>query len=87
MQAAERAAGRGTLKILLGYAPGVGKSFRMFDEGRRRKQRGQDVVVGAVQDPMVRDWATGSHHEWPSEAYREAAAVNSLAQRARFFIL
>jgi uncharacterized protein (DUF58 family) len=41
------------------------------------------VVVGAVQDPMVRDWATGSHHEWPSEAYREAAAVNSLAQRAR----
>jgi uncharacterized protein (DUF58 family) len=41
------------------------------------------VVVGAVQDPMVRDWAAGGRHEWPSEAYREAAAVNALAQRAR----
>jgi two-component system sensor histidine kinase KdpD len=40
---------RGRLKIFLGYASGVGKSFRMFDEGRRRKERGQDVVVGAIQ--------------------------------------
>lgn len=37
------------LKIFLGYASGVGKSFRMLDEARRRKERGQDVVVGAVQ--------------------------------------
>jgi len=43
---------RGRLKVFLGYAPGVGKSFRMFDEARRRKERGQDVVVGAVQ-PQV----------------------------------
>ena len=40
---------RGKLKVFLGYASGVGKSFRMFDEGRRRRERGQDVVVGAVQ--------------------------------------
>src|SRR5215831_1281222 len=40
---------RGRLKVFLGYASGVGKSFRMFDEGRRRRERGQDVVVGAVQ--------------------------------------
>jgi two-component system sensor histidine kinase KdpD len=40
---------RGRLKVFLGYAPRVGKSFRMFEEGRRRKERGQDVVVGAVQ--------------------------------------
>ncbi|MBS1826811.1 MAG: hypothetical protein JST93_15950 [Acidobacteria bacterium] len=40
---------RGKLKVFLGYASGVGKSFRMLDEGRRRKLRGQDVVVGAVQ--------------------------------------
>src|SRR6266404_7666453 len=39
----------GRLKVFLGYASGVGKSFRMFDEGRRRRQRGQDVVVGALQ--------------------------------------
>jgi two-component system sensor histidine kinase KdpD len=41
---------RGRLKIFLGYAPRVGKSQRMFDEGCRRKKRGQDVVVGAIQD-------------------------------------
>jgi two-component system sensor histidine kinase KdpD len=40
---------RGRLKVFLGYASGVGKSFRMFDEGRRRHDRGQDVLVGALQ--------------------------------------
>ena len=40
---------RGRLKVFLGYASGIGKSFRMFDEARRRKERGQDVVVGALQ--------------------------------------
>jgi two-component system sensor histidine kinase KdpD len=40
---------RGRLKVFLGYASGVGKSFRMFDEGRRRRERGQDVVAGALQ--------------------------------------
>jgi two-component system, OmpR family, sensor histidine kinase KdpD len=40
---------RGRLKLFLGYASGVGKSFRMFDEARRRSERSQDVVVGAVQ--------------------------------------
>ena len=40
---------RGRLKIFLGYISGVGKSFRMFDEGRRRRERGEDVVVGAIQ--------------------------------------
>jgi len=43
----------GRLKVFLGYASGVGKSFRMFDEGRRRKERGQDVVVGAVQGKIT----------------------------------
>lgn len=41
--------GRGRLKLFLGYASGVGKSSRMLDEGRRRRERGQDVVVGALQ--------------------------------------
>ncbi len=39
----------GRLKVFLGYSSGVGKSFRMLDEGRRRKSRGQDVIVGAIQ--------------------------------------
>jgi two-component system, OmpR family, sensor histidine kinase KdpD len=43
---------RGRLKVFLGYASGVGKSFRMLDEARRRKERGQDVIIGALQ-PVV----------------------------------
>ena len=43
----------GRLKVFLGYASGVGKSFRMYDEGRRRKERGQDVVVGATQSKIA----------------------------------
>lgn len=45
----ERAARRGALKIFLGYASGVGKTLRMFNEGVRRRNRGEDVVVAAVQ--------------------------------------
>jgi two-component system sensor histidine kinase KdpD len=49
IQAQEAHASRGRLKVFLGYAPRVGKSERMFDEGRRRLKRGQDVVIGAIQ--------------------------------------
>jgi two-component system sensor histidine kinase KdpD len=53
VQAEEAAAGKGRLKIFLGYASGAGKSFRMLDEARRRRERGQDVVVGAVQPKVT----------------------------------
>jgi two-component system sensor histidine kinase KdpD len=49
LEAERRLQSRGRLKVFLGYASGVGKSVRMLDEGRRRKQRGQDVVVVAAQ--------------------------------------
>jgi len=49
LQAEEQFYRRGRLKIFLGYAGGVGKSFRMLDEARRRRERGEDVVVGAMQ--------------------------------------
>jgi two-component system sensor histidine kinase KdpD len=49
VQEEESCARKGRLKIFLGYASGVGKSYRMFDEARRRRERGQDVVVAAVQ--------------------------------------
>jgi two-component system sensor histidine kinase KdpD len=52
---AEEARAKGHLKIMLGYASGVGKSFRMLDEARRRKERGQDIVVGAVQPQVPPD--------------------------------
>jgi two-component system sensor histidine kinase KdpD len=50
VQAEERRARRGRLKVFLGYSSGVGKTFTMLDEGRRRHQRGQDVVVAAIQE-------------------------------------
>ena len=40
---------RGTLRIYVGAAPGVGKTFAMLNEGRRRCERGTDVVVGLVE--------------------------------------
>jgi two-component system, OmpR family, sensor histidine kinase KdpD len=40
---------RGKLRIYLGAAPGVGKTFAMLDEGWRRHGRGTDVVVGYVE--------------------------------------
>jgi two-component system sensor histidine kinase KdpD len=49
IQAEERRLSQGRLKVFLGYASGVGKSFRMLDEGRRRRLRGEDVVVAATQ--------------------------------------
>jgi two-component system, OmpR family, sensor histidine kinase KdpD len=40
---------RGTLRIYLGAAPGVGKTYAMLNEGWRRAQRGTDLVVGFVE--------------------------------------
>jgi two-component system sensor histidine kinase KdpD len=42
-------AGRGRLRVYLGMAPGVGKTYRMLEEGHRRKGRGTDVVIGFVE--------------------------------------
>ncbi len=40
---------RGTLRIYLGAAPGVGKTFAALGEAHRRRERGCDVVVGLVE--------------------------------------
>ena len=40
---------RGTLRIYLGAAAGVGKTFAMLNEGRRRSDYGEDVVVAFVE--------------------------------------
>jgi two-component system sensor histidine kinase KdpD len=39
----------GTLRVYLGAAPGVGKTYKMLEEGHRRAKRGTDVVVGYVE--------------------------------------
>lgn len=40
---------KGHLKIFIGYAPGVGKTYTMLTEGNRRKKYGQDVVIGYLE--------------------------------------
>ena len=49
---------RGELRIYVGYAAGVGKTFAMLGEGHRRRDRGTDVVVGFVEPherPLTRE--------------------------------
>lgn len=41
---------RGLLKVFLGYAPGVGKTFTMLNEANRRLKRGYDIVIGYLED-------------------------------------
>ncbi len=41
--------GRGRLRVYMGMAPGVGKTFSMLQEGHRRAERGTDLVVGFVE--------------------------------------
>ena len=44
-----RNAKRAALRVYLGAAPGVGKTYAMLSEGQRRRGRGTDVLVGLVQ--------------------------------------
>ena len=37
---------KGKLRILLGYAAGVGKTYRMLEEAQQAKRAGRDVVIG-----------------------------------------
>src|SRR5581483_6109503 len=41
--------GRGRLRVYLGMAPGVGKTYAALQECHRRKERGTDVVIGFVE--------------------------------------
>jgi len=53
---------RGELRVYLGAAPGVGKTFAMLGEGHRRAERGTDVVVGFIEDhgrPQTRGMVAG----------------------------
>src|SRR5215471_6172484 len=40
---------RGHLKIFLGMAAGVGKTYRMLQEGRAEAEAGRDVVIGYLE--------------------------------------
>ena len=49
VQAEEKQNKRGRLKIFLGYAAGVGKTYAMLEAAHQRKAEGVDVVVGYVE--------------------------------------
>jgi len=49
IQREEQQMSRGKLKIFLGYAAGVGKTYAMLEAAHQRKQEGVDVVVGYVE--------------------------------------
>jgi two-component system sensor histidine kinase KdpD len=62
LQREDQAATRGRLRLYLGAAPGVGKTYAMLQEGHRRHQRGTDVVVGFVETytrPLTMEAAEG----------------------------
>lgn len=83
IEADEERERRGRLKIFLGYAPRVGKSFRMFDEGRRRCERGQDVIIGAVQRKGSEDLAPLlCHYEIVPLTPEGATDVDAILRRA-----
>ena len=47
--AADGRPGRGRLRLYLGMAPGVGKTYSMLEEAHRRNDRGTEIVVGFVE--------------------------------------
>ena len=46
---------RGRLKVFLGYAAGVGKTFRMLTEAHELKAQGVDVVIGYFEPHARKD--------------------------------
>jgi two-component system sensor histidine kinase KdpD len=40
---------KGLFKVFLGYSPGVGKTYSMLSEAIRRRDRGEDIVIGVVE--------------------------------------
>ncbi|KQM32173.1 histidine kinase [Sphingomonas sp. Leaf10] len=69
--------GRGRLKIFLGAAPGVGKTYEMLSEGAARKRDGVDVVIGVVEthgraetEALIRGHEVVDRRDMPHEGRR-----------------
>jgi len=50
LESEERNRRKGRLKVFLGYTSGVGKTYRMLHEAKRRWERGEDLVIAALPD-------------------------------------
>src|SRR6185312_11506850 len=56
LEAARREDGRvGKLRIFVGAAPGVGKTYEMLQQARARQRDGYDVVIGVVETHSRRE--------------------------------
>lgn len=62
---------RGQLRIYLGAAPGVGKTYAMLGEAHRRLERGTDVVAAVVETRTQQDRETARGHEMIPPRYVE----------------
>ena len=87
---------KGKLRLYLGAAPGVGKTYAMLNEGWRRKERGTDVVVGWVQDhgrpqtdAQVRDLAVFPHKtvEYRGQTFEEMDLEGLLARKPELVLV
>ncbi|MGY3061606.1 two-component system sensor histidine kinase KdpD [Streptomyces sp. TE3672] len=77
----ESAVGRGRLKVFLGAAPGVGKTYRMLDEAHRRARRGIDVVAATVechQRPLTEERLKGLEVLPPVARFHRGAEFGEL---------
>src|ERR1700684_688975 len=46
---------RGQMKLFLGYAAGVGKTYRMLEEAQQLQRQGKDIVVGYFEPHKRKD--------------------------------
>ena len=58
VQAQEHQQTHGKLKIFLGYAAGVGKTFAMLESAQQRRAEGVDVVIGYAETHGRRETGT-----------------------------
>jgi two-component system, OmpR family, sensor histidine kinase KdpD len=87
---------RGKLRLYLGAAPGVGKTYAMLNEGWRRKERGTDVVVGWVQehgrpqtDAQIRDLPVFPRRtvEYRGQTFEEMDVAGLLARKPQLVLV
>lgn len=97
LQHDERTAGRGRLKLFLGFAAGVGKTYGMLQEASRRKhERGQDVVIGYVEphkrpdtEAQIGDLEIVPRQsmEYKGAAFEEMDAAAIIARRPQWVVV
>jgi len=87
---------RGKLRLYLGAAPGVGKTYAMLNEGWRRKERGTDVVIGWVEehgrpqtDAQIRDLPLFPRRrvEYRGQSFEEMDVAGLLARRPELVLV